>query len=443
MIAPSKALIKIIDKLKSNNVKACINKSNIKIDIDLTKTNFSKISPLLYAIVNKFEKVYLVFIEGVPFCLMPDAAHHLIYTKKNEVVYERDNICKECKYCKLCPGWMVENVAQNIRTKGINDLPREIVFEVTNKCNLNCPLCFSQKGSRELPLGRIKALIDECVELGIKIVRFTGGEPLLYKDINEALDYARSKKLHIILNTNATVVSNETERILKCCVDDMLISFQGFNSASEKILTQCSVDFKEKIHNIARFNSQIALVRLGTIISRTLINNFSKYFYLIKSLGIKNWELYRPMACSQSEEFNITCKDILKLMKQIKLKKLQGNDIMIANPIPFCITKDINLSHHVLTGAEFDDGHSRLVVDTRGFLKPSYSIPENLGNSIKDAWEKPFLKKIHSLDYLPRNCQNCFSLRWCKGGSRLWAKITHGNYFDIDPLMDQEREKQI
>lgn len=438
MVIPSKSLMKIVDKLKSYNVNVSIDRSNLRIDVDLQKTSFSKISLLLYMILNKFENFYLIFITGVPYCLMPDAANHIIYENDKGVGYKKDNVCRKCKYCKICPGWMAESSAQNIRPEAIDDLPREIVFEVTNKCNLNCPICFRSKGSTEMPLERIKVLVDECVNLGIKIVRFTGGEPLLYENISEAMLYAKSKKLHIIVNTNATVMSKETERVLKCCADDVLISFQGFNSIAEKDLTKGSEDFKEKLCNIARLNSQIALVRLGTIITKTLINNFLKYFHVIRSLGIKNWELYRPMSNMVPEDFNITPKDFLKVMKLVELKKLQGNDIAIANPIPLCITTDIDLSHHVLSGSEFDDGHSRLVVDAKGFIKPSYFIPENLGMSIKEAWTKPFMKKIRSLDYLPRKCQECFSLRWCKGGSRHWAKITYDNYFEVDPLMRQD-----
>lgn len=435
MIPHSKALIKIIDKLKSNNVAVVLEKSNIRISVDLTKTDFSKIAPLLYLILNKFENPYLIFIDGIPCCLMRDAENHLIYKKKPNVKYQKNSTCQKCKHFNACPGWL-ENSKQNTRPETIPDLPREIVFEVTNKCNLDCPICFSTKGSAELPLAQIKVLIDECVQLGIKVVRFTGGEPLLYTSINEALYYAKRKDLRIIVNTNATIINSTTERALKDCADDMLISFQGFNSASEEKLTQRSMNFKEKIHNITRLNSQIKLVRLGTIISHTLINNFSKYFYLIKSLGIKNWELYRPMFDSSSKDFNITAKDLLNLMKHVKLEKLHGNDIILANPIPFCITKDTNLSHHTLSGAEFDDGHSRLMVDTQGFLKPSYFIPENLGPTIKKAWKNPFIKKIHSLDYLPQKCKDCFSLKWCKGGSRHWAHIVRGNYFDCDPLMN-------
>lgn len=437
-----KSLIKILNKLKSEHVNARIEGSTIKFNVDLQKTNFLKISLFLYLILNKFENPYLIFINGIPFCLMPDAENHLIYNKKNGVEYQKDSVCQKCKYYRICPGWISGNLL-NKRPAPVSHLPREIVFEVTNQCNLNCPICFSGKGSKELSFNRIKVLIDECAQLGIKNVRFTGGEPILYANMVDALHYAKNKHLYITVNTNATMINKKMTLALQHYVDDILISFQGFNSASEKKLTGCTADLKEKIHNIIQLKSRIAVVRLGTIITPILLNNFEKYFYLIKSLKVKNWELYRPMPAIKSEDSRVPSKDLLRLMTAIKLKKLNGADIMIANPIPFCITKDRNLSHHVLTGAEFDDGHSRLVVDVQGFLKPSYLIPKNLGSTIKEARRHPFLKKMQSLDFLPKECQNCFSLRWCKGGSRHCAKISHDSYFDCDPLMKSHTKIQL
>ncbi|MEW5895213.1 MAG: radical SAM protein [Candidatus Omnitrophota bacterium] len=428
----------IVKKLKDAYADVDIDKFNIKITGDLTKTSFDKISPPLYLILNKFENSHRILIDGIPYCLMPDAADHLMYNKSSTRKYLKDDCCHKCKHDGICPGW-IKKSAVKIRPEAIKDLPREIVFEVTAKCNLNCPLCFNAKNSKDLSLRRIKTLIDECARLGIKRVRFTGGEPLLYSKFQEALAYAKSKKLYIIVNTNATMINKENERLLRTQADDLLISLQGYNSITEKELTRSSTGFKEKINTVARLNSRIAHVRLGTIISRNLVEHFEKYFYLIQSLGVKHWALFRPMSQDNSGNFDIAVKDYLKLMKRIRLKRLQGHDISIANPLPFCISKDMDLSHHVLSGGESDDGHSRLVVDVDGFIKPSYFIRQNLGAKIKEAWENEFAQKIRSLNYLPAKCQNCFSLRWCKGGSRHWAKISYNDFFKPDPLMNVEK----
>ena len=165
--------------------------------------------------------------------------------------------------------------------------------------------------------------------------------------------------------------------------------------------------------------------------------NFDKYFHLINKLGVNSWELYRPLINDDSGEFDITKDEYLWLMNKIKEVKLNGFDLKIPNPVPFCISNDLELSKYVLFGGYAEDGHSRIVLDVDGYYKPSYFMFNNLGTAILESWNDPFLKKIRSHKYLPAKCQECSCLTWCMGGSRHLAKSTSGDYFSHDPLTTQ------
>lgn len=430
----SPALQKIIHKITTLGALVRHNQIMILIDLYPAKREVTKIIPLLYLLVNKFENHYLIHIRGIPDCLMPDATEHIDYTKKNGIKYQKDTECEKCRYSRSCPGWPFKNEPIH-RPPAIKNIAREIAFEVTQKCNLNCPLCFNSQNGGDLPLARIKQLLDECHELRIRQVRFTGGEPLLYKNLESALSYAKKRNLFVIVNTNATRLNEKNTSILKQYTDHLLISLQGFNPSSEYQLTRTRTDFQRKILNINRLKTLLPSVQLGTIISRTLLRNFAGYIHLIKSLGIRSWGLFRPMIQTDSEEFCITPQQYQRLVTLLIRQKPHGPNITIGNPLPFCITPNVKLNHYVLPGAEFDDGHNRLVVDVQGFLKPSYFIPANLGLTIKESWKHPFITKVRSLDYLPKNCLTCSVVKWCKGGSRHWSKLVHADYFQHDPLM--------
>jgi sulfatase maturation enzyme AslB (radical SAM superfamily) len=85
---------------------------------------------------------------------------------------------------------------------------RELWFHTGTACNLECPFCLegSKPGDTRLErvtLTDLKPYLDEAVALGVARFAFTGGEPLIVKDIVKILSYALSLKPCLIL-TNGT-----------------------------------------------------------------------------------------------------------------------------------------------------------------------------------------------------------------------------------------------
>jgi radical SAM protein with 4Fe4S-binding SPASM domain len=94
-------------------------------------------------------------------------------------------------------------------------IPIEGTVETTFRCNLNCVHCYVNEpaGSREvtereLPLERLKELVDEIVAEGCLFVLFTGGEILVRPDFPELYLYARSRGLLVTVFTNGTLVTD-------------------------------------------------------------------------------------------------------------------------------------------------------------------------------------------------------------------------------------------
>ncbi|MFH1671708.1 MAG: hypothetical protein ABH889_02990, partial [Candidatus Portnoybacteria bacterium] len=179
----------------------------------------------------------------------------------------------------------------------------------------------------------------------------------------------------------------------------------------------------------------IPIVRVGTVATRENISHLEKIANLILTLPLDEWELYRPIPVS--EKSSLTSGDIELLAdKLIGFRKQTEKNVFIANAIPFCSIKDLNKLNAVSIGALYDDGHSRLVIDPRGFIKPHYFLDENLGEptDILGAWQGDFSRKMRGLDFLPEQCDGCPFIFKCRGGSRQAAKLVFGDYRSMDPL---------
>jgi radical SAM protein with 4Fe4S-binding SPASM domain len=324
------------------------------------------------------------------------------------------------------------------------DIPHEVILEITADCNFNCEGCFNknnfaQKGRTIEPMSTsyIKEIIDSIVEAGIPKIRISGGEPLLRKDLLEIVEYAKSKNLLVWMNSNATLFTKEKAQELKPYVDNILVSLNGYDDETDGRWTCTKESFSKKIEGIKTLMENGIDIRCGTVATPDNINNLEKIHAVVNKLNIKQWEVYRPIYKELKE------LDIETLYRKLVTITLEtGKWHPIANIIPLCIMNPKKLDI-LSNGGKYDDGHSRITVDPRGFAKPDYFSETNIGDprDIMSCWNHPHMQKIRNLEYLPKECNNCIYKEKCKGGSRELSYALHGRYDQPDPLANFENKK--
>ena len=133
---------------------------------------------------------------------------------------------------------------------------------VTNyTCNFKCGMCdlrlrdreLREKGLRELDTAAMKQILRDFARLGTPGIGFTGGEPLLRKDIFELLAYAKALGMITHLNTNGYFLDDKAvDNILKAGVDSLNISLDGARSATHDAIRGFSGAFDRAIDAIGR-----------------------------------------------------------------------------------------------------------------------------------------------------------------------------------------------
>ena len=93
-------------------------------------------------------------------------------------------------------------------------------ISVNEKCNLRCLYCMPEDGINFLPndkllnLKEFKFIIKVLSESGIKKIRFTGGEPLLNKDIFSLIDYSfKTGVKSVYLTTNGLLLNQKAKQL--------------------------------------------------------------------------------------------------------------------------------------------------------------------------------------------------------------------------------------
>lgn len=88
-----------------------------------------------------------------------------------------------------------------------------VVWNTTNRCNLSCKHCYLNAEDRdydqELTNEQARAFIEDIAAMKCPVLLFSGGEPLLRKDLFELAAYAKSLGLRPVLSTNGTLITPE------------------------------------------------------------------------------------------------------------------------------------------------------------------------------------------------------------------------------------------
>lgn len=139
-------------------------------------------------------------------------------------------------------------------------IPIEGTIETTFRCNLACVHCYVNEPAgakeieeRELPLERLKQLVDEIVEEGCLFVLFTGGEVLVRPDFPELYLYARSRGLLVTIFTNGTMITDRiADLFAEHTPETVEITLYGMTKATYDRVTRVPGSYEKCLEGIQR-----------------------------------------------------------------------------------------------------------------------------------------------------------------------------------------------
>lgn len=119
-----------------------------------------------------------------------------------------------------------------------------VLVEVTDACNLACPVCYSDaKGDRKLPFDAFRRYLEALVDKkgGLDSVQLTGGEALLHPEVWDMLDFVaehpRIRKVYLPTNGLLLRKPGVAERLARHRDKLMvLLQFDGTSDATDAAL---------------------------------------------------------------------------------------------------------------------------------------------------------------------------------------------------------------
>ncbi len=349
-----------------------------------------------------------------------------------------------------------------------------VVWNITRSCNLKCVHCYAHakdaKFENELSTKEGFKLIDDLAEFGSPVMLFSGGEPLVRKDLPELAEYAVKKGMRAVISTNGTLITKDMAKRLKDVgLSYVGISLDGMEKINDKFRGYKGA-FKAALKGIE--NSKNAGIKVGL---RFTINKFNvaeipAIFDLLEDMEIPRICFYHLVYAGRGsdlikddlnhketrEAVDLICERTKALFEKNKEKEVLTVDNHADGPYIYLklLKEDPERAKDVLKLLKMNEGNN----SGRGIGCVSWDGEvyadqfwrhKSFGNirntPFSKIWSEPqdelLLKLKDKKQYVKGRCKTCKWLDICAGNFRVRAEAYHNDVWAEDPacyLTDEE-----
>jgi MoaA/NifB/PqqE/SkfB family radical SAM enzyme len=226
----------------------------------------------------------------------------------------------------------------------LKSYPRDMIITLTNKCNLNCIMCFANESNFELndrAFEDIKTILPY-----LKIVRWMGGEAFLYDKFNVLFEEANKHSIKQEIITNGLLLNkNIIDEIVVNDVD-LALSIDGITKeVYEKI--RINGKFEKLLENLQYLKekrqkeNKKTFIRLNVVIIKHNYNQIIDFIDFCKKYDINMIEFTPLIRDIRNKDLDIFVGDINKdiineVNRQISIaiKKAKEYGIILNNLLP-------------------------------------------------------------------------------------------------------------
>ena len=165
-----------------------------------------------------------------------------------------------------------------------------VVWNMTRRCNLKCVHCYAkaleEDGADDISTEQGKAIIDDLAAYGAPVMLFSGGEPLVRKDLVELAQHATGKGMRAVISTNGTLITKEKARELKGVgLSYVGISLDGGEEVHD-LFRKVPGSFKKALRGIENCQAEGLKVGLRFTINKRNAGEVPKLFDLVRDLEV-------------------------------------------------------------------------------------------------------------------------------------------------------------
>ena len=285
--------------------------------------------------------------------------------------------------------------------------PVAMTFAVTYKCQCKCVHCSAgqhfRKDIKELSTKEAKKLIDDSQKLGVSIIAFTGGEPLLRGDIFELISHVNKQKAMPIMFTNGQYLNEENaQKLADAGLYSLFVSIDSPNPEEHNKLRGMPGLFESAIDGLKKMKSKGVFVGFSSYATSSGTENeiYKKLHEMAIELSLHNVILFDCVPTGKM------LKDTSEMLTFKQREQIHNYSVEIFRKKivpPLSSQAWQNSVEAYLSGIGCLAANIQYYASAYGDIAPCDFTPLSFGNIRNNSLKKIWMKMVHHPAYNHRS----------------------------------------
>lgn len=167
-----------------------------------------------------------------------------------------------------------------------------LFIRVQEACNADCFFCeFAlSKDPYRFPLSQMEQVAVQARELGVGVIRFTGGEPLMHPQVVELVRACAAQDHEVSMITNGVALARRADELVDAGLSQVVISLDSPDAEVHDTYRRTPKLFERAMEGIHALRGRV-LVRVNTVVGPHNVEDMPRMQRVLEEAGVAQWEL--------------------------------------------------------------------------------------------------------------------------------------------------------